>query len=539
LISVIIPAREEPYLDRTIASLYDNSAGEIEVIVVLEGERIEVDPRAQVIHHPNPLGRRVGMNEAAKIANGEYLFHIDAHCSMSEGWDEKLKEVCIDKTVVVSVVGAMDENTWEIKKNHYYTFVSIDRNMKEHWWGSYKPLRKCGKVEETMALTGCGWMIRKDFYLALGGCDESLGQLCHLGPEWALKVWCNDGRLLLRTDVFCGHVFGSPRIQSYSPQHIGDYDFARRMRNQYGDKIDKLREKFNPPGWEDDVVEKVKEEVKITRRTTINNMEAYRQENKDKPWVTCFMLYYGRYDVAQESVESFLAQTYPNKKLMIVNTHPDPVYFEEDFSSYEIEIHNLPNPQMNLHDKYTWALQHIDTQWCMAWDSDDIFLPWHIENLVANISKVPQNGRPKRIGELYRFASNHNAIRGFGGRLWQMYIFEPYELKDVEHPEVHFGTFAKPKWDEYLIDQTKYPLSFIYRWGMNIPHGSERATKEERDEHSRESREKYSAIPLKKPFRPHWKQNYLEDVRSFLASSSKTIPIATNEELLALVPEVT
>ena len=59
----------------------------------------------------------------------------------------------------------------------------------------------------------------------------------------------------------------------------------------------------------------VKEEVKICRRTTINNMVAYRQENKDKPWITCFMLYYGRYDVAQEAVESFLAQTYTNKKL--------------------------------------------------------------------------------------------------------------------------------------------------------------------------------------------------------------------------------
>ena len=256
----------------------------------------------------------------------------------------------------------------------------------------------------------------------------------------------------------------------------------------------------------------------------------------NKPWITCFLLYYGRYDHAQEAVACFLSQTYPYKKLMIVNTHPDPVYFEEDFSGYEIEIHNLSDSQMTLHDKYTWALQRIDTQWCAAWDSDDIFLPWHLQNLAANIFKAPQNGKPKRIGELYRFGSNNNAIRGFGGRLWQMYIFESYELKNVERPEVNFGTVGRPKWDEYLIDQTKYPLSFIYRWGMGIVHSSARATKEERDEYSRKARKKYNAITLKKPFRPYWKRNYIEDVRSYLRSAPKTIPIATNEELLALIP---
>jgi len=523
MISIIIPARQEPYLDRTIASLYDNAVGEIEVIVVLEGERIDVDPRAHIIYHPNPLGRRIGMNEAARQAKGEYLFHIDAHCSMSPGWDQKLKESCVGKDVAVSIIAAMDENTWEIKPRHYYTFVSIDRNMKEHWWGKYKQLSYCKTVEETMALTGCAWLIRKDFYEELGGCDESLGQLCHLGPEWALKVWCNDGRLLLRTDVFCGHVFGSPKIQNYSPQHIGDYDFAKRMREQYGSKIDWLREKFDPPGWEDDVVitEEVKEEVKICRRTTVNNIEAFRQENIDKPWITCFMLYYGRYDVAQEAVESFLAQTYPNKKLMIVNTHPDPVYFEEDLKDYEIEIHNLPD--MPLDKKYEWTVNHIDTQWCMAWDSDDIYLPWHLENIVANIT--PQNGMPRKIGELYRLASNHNAIRGFGGRLWQMFIFEPEGLRGVESPHENFG---KVQWDEHLIDQTKYPLSFIYRWGMNIPHGSS----------GRNGREKYNAISLKEPFRPHWKRDYIADVRSYLPSHPG-LPIATGEELLSLMPRVT
>jgi glycosyltransferase involved in cell wall biosynthesis len=153
MITVIIPARQEPYINKTIQSLYDNAVGEIEVIVVLDGEKADIDSRAEIIFHPQPLGRRTGMNEAARKARGEYLLHIDAHCSMTPEWDRKLMESCEEKTVVVSIVAAMDESTWQIKPNHYYTFVSLDSNLKEHWWGKYKPLRKWTSTNRWAAVT--------------------------------------------------------------------------------------------------------------------------------------------------------------------------------------------------------------------------------------------------------------------------------------------------------------------------------------------------------------------------------------------------
>lgn len=278
MISVIIPARQEPYINKTIESLYDNASGEIEVIVILDGENADIDSRAKVILHPAPLGRRVCMNEGAAISRGEYLLHIDAHCSMTPEWDKRLQEVCADNTLVVSVIAAMNEETWQIKPRHYYTFVSLDKNLVEHWWGEYKELSDCTVTEETMALTGCGWMIRKDYYQSLGGCDESLGQLGHLGPEWALQVWCNSGKLLLRTDVFCGHVFAcnSKKIQPYNPQKISDADFRDRMYAKYGDKIEWLRKKFNPPQWDEtqeiETIEKVEQTIKIRKSDNTENV---------------------------------------------------------------------------------------------------------------------------------------------------------------------------------------------------------------------------------------------------------------------------
>lgn len=271
MISVIIPARKEPYLNRTIKNLYENAVGDIEVIVVLDGEKSHVDSRARVIYHSEPQGRRIGMNEAAAVAKGEYLFHVDAHCSMTKAWDEKLKESCLDNALVVSIISSLDEETWKIKPGHSYTFVSLDKSLVEHWWGKYKKLEDCDITEETMAFTGCGWMIRKDYYWAVGGCDESLGQLCHLGPEWALKVWLHPkhpGRVILRTDVICGHVFAtsSKKIQNYHPQRISDIEFCGRMRADYGKGIEILRKKFNPPHWDDDVTTEVKQTIKVAKK---------------------------------------------------------------------------------------------------------------------------------------------------------------------------------------------------------------------------------------------------------------------------------
>ena len=65
MVTVIIPARNEPLLNKTIEWLYESSGGEIEVIVSLD-EPQDVDSRAVVLNHDKPAGRRKGINEAAQ-----------------------------------------------------------------------------------------------------------------------------------------------------------------------------------------------------------------------------------------------------------------------------------------------------------------------------------------------------------------------------------------------------------------------------------------------------------------------------------------
>ena len=71
-LSVIIPARNETYLQRTIDNILENADGEIEIIAVCDGywpdPPIKDHPFVNIIHHSEARGQRPSINEAARIA---------------------------------------------------------------------------------------------------------------------------------------------------------------------------------------------------------------------------------------------------------------------------------------------------------------------------------------------------------------------------------------------------------------------------------------------------------------------------------------
>ncbi|GAH22304.1 unnamed protein product, partial [marine sediment metagenome] len=221
------------------------ATGKVEIIIVLDGWTKDVvrDERVIVLKKSEPVGRRVAINEAARIAKGKYLFHLDAHCTMSEGWDTKLKCACTGRTVVTCLVKPLDEN-WKYKKRGGYSFVSLSPKLEVKWWSGYKLAKDCKVAEETMAFTGCAWMIQKDYFWELGGCDESLGSYGHTGSEWSLKVWLHKefpGRLLIRVDVICGHLFGTNTDNKrYQVNMASDSVFYHWAIHNFGDVLPTL-----------------------------------------------------------------------------------------------------------------------------------------------------------------------------------------------------------------------------------------------------------------------------------------------------------
>ncbi len=192
-VSVIIPYYEEDsqYLDRTVKSLKDNAVGEIEILPMFDEDR---------------RGQRALTNSAAIVAKGKYLLRLDCHTAISPGWDARMKASCGDTTIVKPILDALDVKTWR-GKNKDMGPVLLDRYMRNVYLFPWKPYDQRKVEEDTMCMTGCCWMIQKDYYWKLGGCDESFGVWGVLGAEWSLKTWLTGGRVLLRTDTTCYHLF--------------------------------------------------------------------------------------------------------------------------------------------------------------------------------------------------------------------------------------------------------------------------------------------------------------------------------------------
>lgn len=206
-VSVIIPARKEPYLKNTVRDLYANAAGDIEVIVVLDGwqpeKRLKRYKGLRLVQHDKPLGMRQSINDGAEMATGKYLMKIDAHCSIGEGWDEILQDDCADNWIVVPRRYRWDAPTWDFWTDKYQRVDMVDR--MEYKYPFFKPYyprlttrpnywkgeqRQDILLDEDMGFQGsCWFMHREHFTDRIGGMDtQNYGSFGEESQEIGLKT---------------------------------------------------------------------------------------------------------------------------------------------------------------------------------------------------------------------------------------------------------------------------------------------------------------------------------------------------------------
>lgn len=274
LLSVIIPARNEVYLQKTIDNVLENIEGDTEVIAVLDGywpdPSIKDHPRVTLIHHTEPKGQRQSVNEAARIAKGKYLMKLDAHCAVDRGFDVKLAADYQEGWVVVPRMYNLDIETWTPKKHKKTDYMYIGWQEKDgklqlrslYYGGQqYKDMhRRKELIDDTMGCMGPCRFMSAQTYWDLGGCDEEHGSWGSEGIEWACKAWLSGGALKVNKKTWFAHWFRGGSGPGF-PYHIkqADIDKARNHAENtwLNDKWDKqkrpfkwLLEKFNPPGWE-------------------------------------------------------------------------------------------------------------------------------------------------------------------------------------------------------------------------------------------------------------------------------------------------
>jgi glycosyltransferase involved in cell wall biosynthesis len=222
-ISVIIPSRQEPYLQATINDAFAKCSGDIEVIAVLDGGRwpdppIEMREGLTIIRRNESQGMRPAINAAAAVATGDFLLKCDAHVMFDKGFDEVLKDSCGEQTIVVPKRKRLDPKTWSLTDTHkhdiVYEYVSFPDNPSD-WggpglngreWRERAKERAHIEVDDNIAFQGSCWMARREYFHALELMDSAnYGPFWNEAQEISFKAWLSGGKVLTDKRTWYAH----------------------------------------------------------------------------------------------------------------------------------------------------------------------------------------------------------------------------------------------------------------------------------------------------------------------------------------------
>lgn len=261
-LSLLIPARNEEFLARTIADALEHSEADTEILVGLDGEWadpvIADHPRVTILHTSVSIGQRAMTNRLASISKAKYVMKVDAHCSFDQGFDRKLIEDIQDDWTIVPVMKNLHAFDWICPDGHRHyqdkgnicqcgkgmekdivrhakrrpnsTAFRFDKTLHFQYWNAYKDKQE-GDLVETMSLQGSCFMLTREKYWELDICDENAGSWGHQGSEVALKTWLSGGRCIVNKKTWYAHMFRTKPEAGFGfpwPKKEGDLEKTRQ-----------------------------------------------------------------------------------------------------------------------------------------------------------------------------------------------------------------------------------------------------------------------------------------------------------------------
>jgi len=108
--------------------------------------------------------------------------------------------------------------------------------------------------------------------------------------------------------------------------------------------------------------------------------------------VSCVCCTYGRFTFLKRAIACWLNQDYGHAELIVFNTAEQPLTLDKSLQGRRIRLINQSRDTMNglpysslgmvRHDAAAYAAGDV----YVCWDDDDLYLPWHLSQGVANLT---------------------------------------------------------------------------------------------------------------------------------------------------------
>ena len=294
-LSIIIPARNEEWLSRTIQDVLEHTSDKTEVIAILEGYMpdppLPVSDRVTVIYNVEPKGQRAACNQGVKLSKSKYVMKLDAHCAVDENFDTKMIEAMEELGDDVTLIPNMKnlhvfdwiceeghrryqspsgkcekcgkptkkDVVWRPKPSPNNVAFRFDKTMHFQYWGAWQNKHPEDFVE-TLSIQGSCYMATREKYLELGLTGEEFNSWGQNGVEVACKTWLSGGRVIGTRTTWYAHCFrtrgkdfGFP-YQNPQSKINENRELSRKLFQHDGwDKATRkfqwLMDKFDPPDW--------------------------------------------------------------------------------------------------------------------------------------------------------------------------------------------------------------------------------------------------------------------------------------------------
>lgn len=248
------------------------------------------------------------------------------------------------------------------------------------------------------------------------------------------------------------------------------------------------------------------------------------------PLISAKCITYGRVDTLEESLHSFLQQTYPNKEMIIINDYP---LQKLQFDHPQVKIVNLDETFNTIGSKENFATNLCEGEIICQWDDDDVAMPWHLQN-VAKYFKDGVNIMHWNPGVFFNgdsitdvtWIGNSGIV--FRKSAWEAIGGHPdenagYDMTFIQNLHAHGGLlFATPP---------KHEASWFYMWGGRSYHMSgqghdtpNRPNAIQRHSAYIENLRQQGKIPTGEvQLVPRWKHDYVQMLKDYVSKHHHTV----------------